>query len=424
MKQIFMSALFLTAVVLNAQEIQEISTGQGYNKQSYINLVAGSQFQVANTAWDIAFTVAPEDAGVFINESVGSASGALPIQAFYTYSDDFNLLPDSTFFEQYPLLNRESSWSYGAINEFRDGGDPFNFGWGIYNPVTQEINGIYVYVIERRDGSYLKFQIQSLINGVYTFRYANMDGSSEVTKTISKADHAGKILAYFSFDTGETVDVEPAGGFDLLFLRYTTLLEAQGDTIPYLVTGILSAKGIEVAQADNVDPDSVQFQEYADSLSSNPEIIGHDWKTFDLGNFVWILPDDLVYFVKTRDEHIWKLQFVEFEGSSTGTAVVEKTDLGIFTAVEDPLSPLSEFNVYPNPAINEVNVLYSLKNHSSAMVKLQILDTSGRLVDQYTTRAEEGLNVFTIQRDNLISATYFIRLMVGEQFFTRSIQIK
>lgn len=423
MKPIFICAICLLAVVLKAQESQVISTGPGYNQQSYINLAAGTDHRVANASWDIAFTIAPQDAGVFINESVGSAQGAVPIQAFFTFSDDFNVLPEPSFFEALPLFNRETSWSYGALNEYREGGNPNDFGWGVYNPATQEINGVYVYAVKLRDGTYLKFQIQSLVNDVYTFRYANLDGTGEVTKTISKADHAGKMLAYFSFETGETVDMEPSGGFDLLFCRYFALLHQGGDSVQYLVTGILSAAGVEVAEANHVDPATVQFQDYADSLSTNLEIIGHDWKFFDLNAFEWILPEDLVYFVRTQDDRVWKLRFVEFQGSSTGTAVFEKTDLGMISAVEDPSSPVYEFLVYPNPASNEVNVLYALSNNLTPEVKLQILDASGRFVDQYAILAGDGFNVFTIKRDDLLSGIYFVRLMVGEQSFTGSMHI-
>ena len=232
------------------------------------------------------------------------------------------------------------------------------------------------------------------------------------------------MLAYFSFDTGETVDVEPADGFDLLFCRYFALLDQGGDSVQYLVTGILSAPGVEVAEASQVDPATVQFQDFADSLSSSHlEIIGHDWKYFDLGAFEWILPEDLVYFVKTPDDRVWKLRFTEFLGSSSGSAIFEKTDLGIISGVEDPSSPLTEFLVYPNPASDEVNVVYTLRDHLSSEVKLQVLDASGRFVDQYTTQAGAGINAFTIDRDDLVSGIYFIRVMVGEESHTGSMYI-
>lgn len=423
MKTILFSTICLWAIAVQAQETQSISTGQGYNQQCYVNLADGTGHQKANTSWDIAFSVAPEDAGIFINESVGSAQGALAIQAYFTVSDDFNAVPEPAFFEGYPLYNREVSWSYGALNEYHEPGNPNDFGWGVYDPGTQEIQGVYVYAIQLRDGSYLKLQIQSLINGVYTFRYANFDGSGEVTKTISKSDHAGKMLAYFSFQTGTTVDIEPANGFDLIFCRYYDLLHQGGDSVQYLVTGILSADGVEVAEARQVNPDSVQYQDFIDSLSTIPDIIGQDWKFFDLNAFAWILEENLVYFVKTRDDRVWKIQFIEFQGSGSGTAVFEKTDLGIISGVHDPLSPVTEFLIYPNPASSEVNVLYQLRNVGVSNLNFQLLDASGNLIHTYSTRAGDGLNVFTMDQDDLSSGVYFIRLTNRDQSYTSSVSI-
>ncbi len=423
MKQLLIIILCLLTGAANAQELQIISTGQGYNNQDYVSLTAGTDQQIANSVWDIAFSVADGDAGVFINESVGSSPSDLPIQAFATFSDDFSVSPEESFFIDYPIWNRETSWSHGALNEYREPGDPNDYGWGMYNPDTEEIDGIYVYAIELRDGTYMKLQIQSLSNGVYTFRYANFDGSNEVTKTIDKADHAGKMLAYFSFGTGESVDVEPANGFELLFLRYTALLDAGGDTVPYLVTGILTADGVESVQADGVDTETVEFGPYSELLSPDPEIIGHDWKSFDLSNFVWVITPNLAYFVKTRDEHIWKLVPLEFSGSSTGNAAFVKTDLGILSAVDDPASPLSRFSIYPNPAIDEMHIAYSLNDVTSTDVRLQLFDSSGRFIEQHDTHAAEGLNVYTMQADNLAPGSYYIRMIVGSASYTEAVQV-
>jgi hypothetical protein len=59
----------MTWGVLSSQEFQEISTGTGYNLQSYVNIGDGTSKQVANNAWDIAFSIDPQDAGVFINRT-------------------------------------------------------------------------------------------------------------------------------------------------------------------------------------------------------------------------------------------------------------------------------------------------------------------------------------------------------------------
>ena len=88
---------FSTVIFLQAQSLQEISTGAGYNKQSFIKLNDGSQKQVNNDAWDLAFTAFGfQDAGIFINESSGSSMGQnLPLtELYYALTDDFGAAID------------------------------------------------------------------------------------------------------------------------------------------------------------------------------------------------------------------------------------------------------------------------------------------------------------------------------------------
>ena len=79
--------------------------------------------------------------------------------------------------------------------------------------------------------------------------------------------------------------------------------------------------------------------------------------------------------------------------------------------------------MYPNPASAEVNVVYTLRDHLASEVKLQVLDASGRFVDQYTAQAGAGINGFTIDRDDLVSGIYYIRILVGEESHTGSMYI-
>ena len=79
-KLAFFFAFSLLAIHAQSQTVQEIATGAGYQKQSFISLSAGTEKLVNNTAWDIAFTVfGQQDAGVFVNESSGSSMGAANI---------------------------------------------------------------------------------------------------------------------------------------------------------------------------------------------------------------------------------------------------------------------------------------------------------------------------------------------------------
>lgn len=409
-----LSALCLYTAV-SAQTTQDISTGTGYQKQSYVNLSAGTEKQVANTAWDIAFSVAAEDYGVFINESSGSSMGnPLPLVEVYdALTENFTEQPDPSFVVDFQLLNSEKSWSFGAFNERRFPDDALDLGWGTYNPQTGEVLGTAVYVLKLRNGQYRKIRIESLINGVYTFKYANLDGTNELTKIINKADHAGKTLAYFSLETGATVNVEPAsGGFDLFYGRYIAQLldPSTGEFISYYVTGILSGPGAKVAEADGVDPVTVAYADYQDSLRTELDVIGHDWKYFNLSS--WSLDADRVFFLKAKDDRVWKLRFIDFGGSIDGTTTLEKTDLGIILAVQDPAAAGMKAAVYPNPVADQLTVSLDIPVALAQRGQLQLFDLQGKEVLRQSVELTAGFQVYTLRAAGLSGGLYQLKLQL------------
>ncbi len=411
-------AICLTAAV-SAQTTQEISTGAGYQKQSFVNLSAGTEKQVANTAWDLAFTVSgQQDAGVFINESSGSSMGQpLPLPEVYdALTDNFDDQPDPATILDFQLFNTEKSWAYGAFNERRNPDNALDYGWGEYNPQTGQVIGNAVYVVKLRNGQYRKVKVESLIGGIYTFRYANLDGTNEASKTINKADHAGKTLAYFNLETGQVADVEPAsGGFDLLYARYVTLLYEPGtmEYIPYYVTGILSGPGGAVAEADAVDPVTVAYADYQDSLRSELDVIGHDWKYFS--GTAWSLDADRVFFLKTANDRVWKLYFVGFGGSITGTTTLEKTDLGVISAVQDPAALGMKSLTYPNPVQDQLTVSLDIPAALAQNAQLQVTDLQGRAVLIQSIVLKEGFQIFQAPAATWTSGMYLLKLQVADQ---------
>lgn len=394
----------------NAQNFQEISTGAGYNKQSFIKLSEGSQKQVNNDAWDLAFTAFGfQDAGIFINESSGSSMGQnLPQTELYdAKTSDFNasIILDSIVSNKY--LNSEESWSFGAFNETRLPANPFDFGWGKYNPAGQRVDGDKVFVLRLRNGNYKKIKIESLIGTTYTLRYANLDGSDEITKTINKMPVRSDKLIFFSMTANDVVDVLPNGGFDMMYGRYTSLARDPNGTIEqqYNVTGILTGPGVQVAAAKGVDPKTVKAENYVDQYSTRTDVIGHDWKT--LVGTGWELAQDRAYFVKTADKRIWKIVIIDFEGSATGNAVFEKTDLGISSNHE--ISGV-ETGISPNLLSDELFISFDTKDGLARLLNIDIIDQNGRMLYQYKTGSFTGFSVFNINASNWKSGMYFVRI--------------
>lgn len=419
MKQFaFVIAACLFSIQANSQTIQEIATGAGYQKQSYVNLSASTEKLVSNGAWDIAFAVyGPQEAGIFVNESSGTSMGsALPqVELYDALTENFDDQPDPSTLTDFRLYNKEVSWHYGAFNERRDTLNPFDFGWGTYNFQTNQVNGSEVYVVKLVNGQYRKIKIESLTGTAYTFKYANLDGSGLQTKTIAKADHAGKTLAYFNLTTGSVVDVEPANSFDLLYCRFTTQLFDPGsmEYIPYNVTGILSGRDVKVAQADGVNPATVAYNDYKANLTSYIDEIGHDWKAFS--GTAWSVEDARVYFVKTADSRVWKLHFIDFEGSTTGKAVFEKTNLGIISAVQDPAALGLSAMVYPNPVQDQLTVALETPGNMANEARLEVVDVQGRVVAQQNVTLTAGFQVFQMPATTWTPGLYWLRMALSGQ---------
>lgn len=402
--QSFLLLLFITTS--RAQTFQEISCGAGYNKQSYVSLATGEQKTVDNDAWDIAFTAyGVQDAGIFINESSGSISGQnIPVvEVYYTDDSDFNTVFDVAKLKDNSLLNDELSWNYGAFNGTRDTLNPFDFGWGSYEPASHGVVGNQVFVLKLRNGTYKKLIIESLIGTNYIIKYANLDGTNLVSKTLSKtADSYGKGFVFYNLSTNSIVDVLPSYDYDLMYGRYISIAKDPNGTIvqQYNVTGVLTGPKVLSVMADGVDVNNVSYKDYQDQLSSRLDVIGYDWKSFT--GTGWELDADRVFFLQSKDKTVWKLQFIDFEGSSTGTAVLTKENIGIFNATTD--ANIASI-VYPNPTADFIYIMTDRE-----LQNIHCYDVNGRRVDfRHTVVSEDQFYVYSIDVKSLQGGIYIVK---------------
>lgn len=267
-----------------------------------------------------------------------------------------------------PLYNSDTSWNYGAFKQNLSS-NPYDVGWGIYDPITHIVTGDSLYVIKLANGIYKRLWIQKLAGGTYTFRYANLDGTNDVTATLVKSNYSGKNFGYYSIQNGAALDREPpTANWDLLFTQYTGFIPQ-----PYNVTGVLSNIGVTVAEARGVDINNVSWTSYSFNTAMNE--IGYDWKKYS-GN--WTIEDSLVYFVKDKTGNIWKVIFTGFGGMANGNYIFSKEKVSSVGIAEANGNNIGSIAVYPNPSNgNNINIIYNLEKTVSS-VHLSVYDLSGK----------------------------------------------
>lgn len=412
--------LLIVSYFAQGQSIEQIAAGENYTKQAYYNLATDESTQIPHDSWDLAFTaMGLQDAGIHINESSelsdGEEASSVLLYLAPTHDFDTPIIFDEHFM---PLLNSEENWHGGAANVIRDVNNPFDYGWGIYDPTTNEVIGNKVYVIKLRDNSYKKFIVESLIESVYSIRYADLDGANEYSSIINKSHFLDSGLALFSFNTGEVLNI---GKYDLSFSRYSTLAvnpTDETDTLEYIVTGIMSAPNVEIVEIRNIMTSEVN-KTHATNFSEELHVIGHDWKTFAFLDG-WVITENLSYIVKTEEDKLYKIVLIDFEGASTGVATFEKTCL--ITTVVKTIDRIKNIAIFPNPTQDQLTISYDLKN-AQERISLNVYNSLGQIAWQATTTGNAGLNARTINLSPLAAGQYVLHIETKEGIATQKIQI-
>lgn len=416
MKKLLYSIVLLFSISLISQQIKAqvydvLSMGPGYALDEYYSLENGTVKTIIRTDWDISFFTDASSSGISINGGAGVVLYTYPHNDTSAWANI-----DTSGMSTWPeMVNSEKSWEEGAFVQNATG-HPDDYGWGVYDSITQNLIGDSMFIIKLVNETYMKLWIvkkQSTAN-IYTFRFANLNGSGEQTIDLDCSPYVDKNFIYYSLETNTILDRDPpSDSWDLIFTKYNATLP---NGLLFIVTGILTNKGIGTIRMADVDPliedwGTLTFQ---DSLSN----IGFNWKYFDLGMMQYFIVDSLVYFVQNFTGDNYKLVFDGFDGMSTGNAYITKK-LITNTGFED-LVTLNDINVFPNPASDNISIKINMSIDESA--KAQVIDMLGQVV--YSAKLNNTDNLLKISTRTWNSGLYFVSIQSGDQIITKKVLVE
>ncbi len=292
-----------------------ISMGAMYANDVYYSLENGIIDMAPRAGWDIAFSTDPMSSTVMINEGYGVELYTYPLGDMDAWD-----IVDTAGMASWPkMYNADTTWLNGAFDRNATGHP--DYGWGVYNSTTHDVVGDSLFIIKLNDGSLKKIFIEkrAAMTNSFTIKYGDIDSQGE-TKEIACAPYTTKNFIYFSLTSGEVLDNEPDSElWDIVFTKY------HDESIPYIVTGVLSNVNVECAEVRNTDP--AEADPSMGVFSEDISVIGSDWKNFDMGSFTYLIEPDLTYFVKSG-EKTYKIVFTGTDGGASGKMVfnIEKLD--------------------------------------------------------------------------------------------------
>jgi hypothetical protein len=378
-----------------------------YPSDVFYSMATGKVSTVQGNNWHLAFAIrnatppfdvmksttilANEGRGVTVYESTQ------PVSNFTAF--------DTTGYANWTIPhNSDSTWDIGALNANRTS-VATDFGWGEYDMTSHDLVGTKIFLVKIAKGTgpnttytFKKLMIGKLaFDTTWEFTYANLDNSDTKSKIINKSAFAGKLFAYHNLLTDSTYDREPSGSWDLLFTRYGAYATQFGQTIFSTNTGALSYPTLLTSKVEGVPTDSAAPGLFSNRLTG----IGTDWKLNPgPGQPSFVIIDSLSYFTRQGNAN-YKLVFKAFTGSSTGTIVFAKTNVGVTMGIEG-IEETGFVSLYPNPATGTINIQLNKKGHNT----VAIVDLAGKT--QLTTTLAELNN--SIDISGLQSGMYFVKL--------------
>lgn len=423
-----LNRLLLLAAVLGVQSTamagtgETVVTGAQYADQVYYHMDNGSVKTVSNSNWDIAFQISGYSSAILTNGAAGVVLYDVPGSTGESWEEAVDTTGMAA--EWTSWNNSVSTWDQGAFNMDRDY-NTGDFGWGEYNMLTHIVSGSRVFVIKLTNGSYKKIIIDGLISGTYSFRYADLDGSNEMSGTLVKKDFTGKNFGYYSLSGAASLDREPESSeWHLSFNRYIDMVTSQNGPVPYAVTGVRLNTGVLAAKVISTTPETVPAPDAALFTSKITEI-GWDWKTYDFASNSYKITDTTAYFVLTPADQVYRLIFTGFSGSGTGTYTFNTTPIAT-TDIRETENGKDVFGVYPN-TLSAGETMQVVLSSTQAMqpTSIGIYDMTGREMFTSTLPAmAAGFYQYPVSTSSFTSGMYLVVLHIDGRTVSQPVVIR
>lgn len=294
------------------------SMGHFYAEQLYYSFESNSILrQNVITDWDLGFACADEDFEIIMNFGKFMNLAIVEDVSFESI--------DRTYADSIP----EELWKFDNSNGFKDSTAVGNW-WTNDNGKIE--SKLFTYVIDRgldekaKKQGMAKLQITKFENNTYFIKFADLKNNIINEIEIPK-DNQFNYVQLSLTGTGSVLSLEPnKNSWDLLFSKYSELVyTSEGDGIWYSVTGAyLNPNTVEGAVLDEpefslIDNETLNTVQ----LVKNRNIIGHDWKYYDLESSSYYVNSKRSYIVKGVQGFYYKMHFIDFYDES-GTRGVPK----------------------------------------------------------------------------------------------------
>jgi len=265
----------------------QVNMGETYQTQIFYDL---ENLEIIDTkdkdAWDLAFSGSENSNHVILNTAKIMGATFVPNASL---SDNLSISGITWVYEHHE--------GDSALSPFYDWENKV----GVYL-----INGGFNHLGQTQPNHALQL---NLVNGALKVQYRRLNQQEIRTVSIPKMSNYNYYALNFANQSLHECE-PPKNTWDLVFTVYTHIFD---DNHAYAVNGVLlNRNAVEAAKISGSQDDLTFDEAISLSLSERLDVIGYDWKFFDMQAGVFTIIPNYFYLVQSRNAARFKLNFVNF----------------------------------------------------------------------------------------------------------------
>lgn len=307
----------------NAGALDSVVIGEQYQEVIFYDFETKSVVATAKVDdWDLSFESNDSGTHIFLNGGK-TLNGGNGVWVYNTHQTQFSAvksvvgikdadylfdapcgLPDSTAF---------GTWYTGSLQ----------------NGNLQSKNDIYIVKLDPTN--YIKCKIKNCTLNGYQIECAPLTADTATVYTIAKDKNKNCVYVNWSNNTLRQVTMEPnKNTWDIVFTRFRHIYYDLNN-FPYIVNAVLINPYQTLVAADSVTGyQQIKSYNYPGiQWVPNRNIIGFDWKSYDIQSGRYKVNPNKGYLVKTNNGNYFKMHFLDFYNKNgvKGTPTFEFTPL-------------------------------------------------------------------------------------------------
>lgn len=292
---------FLTDQIGQVDMVSE--NGVDYQKQLYFDMSSGMlKASHARDVWDLALGSNMKEPNVIVNPAMSMSVAA-------TGSTDFQVVYNPADYQ----FRFERAAHY------------LTRGW-IASDLAAGVTGQQVFLIDlarnfsNQKRGVRKIQITGIDASGYNLKVADLDNSNLMEVRVEANPDYNNV--FVSLEKPDSVMLlEPVSSeWDLHFTKYMERLYDGSDTLDYSVTGCMINPLQTTAYYDTISSldstigySSLRLEDVDESqLTSRQDVIGHDWKYFDLDAGSYLVRTNRNFFIRDNAGVTYRMHFTGF----------------------------------------------------------------------------------------------------------------